>query len=162
MATYTDDWECVADRLPCTIDLEPAVNSRSMWRETVKASDFHLLNEHKCSSQLWIQAHLILCFWHYFESYFVGGVLRGESQEADGNRASRKLVEVGCSENMSWHGVCLFSLGGRKAGIDRKKRDKEHIRWKREVTSEDGWVGVVIRPIWLAGWQPWSISCGTE
>ena len=63
-------------------------------------------------------------------------------------------MEVGCSENMSWHGVCLFSLGGRKAGIDRKKRDKEHIRLKREVTSEDGWVGVVIRPIWLAGWQP--------
>lgn len=38
-------------------------------------------------------------------NFTLGG--RGESQEADGNKSFRKLVEMGSSENTSWRGFSL-------------------------------------------------------
>lgn len=147
---------------PDTINLEPAVNSSRMQREAVKASDFHLLDEHKCSSLLGIQTHLILCLWHSFESHFRKLSYWGEIQATDGNKTSRKFVEVGVQqEHELAHEGCLFSFtsktsknGPTKEEASTYKVEKERDKW--------GCLDGSCYQSHLAIWVVARISSGTE
>lgn len=82
-----------------------------------------------------------------------GGVLKRWKPSSRWKQAFQEISGGGVQQEheLARRPAVLFRW--RKSREGQKKEFEAHVWWKMQVTSANGWMGVVIRAIWLAGWQ---------